>query len=185
MAMAVADPRIEEVLGFWFSPETEPRWFDSTPEFDGELYRRFGALQEGAAAGNLDTWAGTARGALALTILLDQLPRNLYRGTRRAFSCDADARRISRLALEQGFDQQVEARERAFFYLPLMHSEDLGDQQDCVRLYEALGNARSLDYAIQHRDIIARFGRFPHRNAVLARENTPDETEFLKTHKGF
>eukprot|EP01035_Chromulina_nebulosa_P032628 gene32628-43603_t len=176
---------IEDLLGFWFAEGMEARWFASTPEFDREILRRFGAVHQRAAAGGLDHWSASPEGALALILALDQFPRNMFRGTPRAFVSDAKALEISRAALAQGFDQARPPRERPFFYLPLSHSEAIADQDACVRLHEELNYEDYLDHAIQHRDIIARFGRFPHRNRILGRQDTADEREFLKTHKGF
>jgi uncharacterized protein (DUF924 family) len=183
--MAGDERQITDVLDFWFSPESEKRWFQSTPDFDRTITERFGALHGEAHAGRLDGWAQTAPGALALILLLDQFPRNMFRGTPRAFESDAKALAIARSALERGQDRERPVAERPFFYLPLEHSEDLADQEDCVRLNDTLRYEDYLDYAIQHRDIIARFGRFPHRNHILGRANTAEEAEFLKTHKGF
>jgi uncharacterized protein (DUF924 family) len=174
--MDAADRRlIDEVLGFWFSPETEARWFDSTPEFDRMISERFGALHDRALAGELDHWMGDAAGALALLILLDQFPRNMFRGTPRAFESDGKALTVSKVALENGFDKER----------PLEHSENPADQVECVRLFRELNHEDYLDYAIAHHDIVARFGRFPHRNAILGRQSSEEEQKFLKTHKGF
>ena len=119
---------IDDILSFWFAPECEEKWFNATPDFDREIADRFGALHDRALNGELDGWAETAAGALALLLLLDQFPRNMFRGTPRAFESDAKARAICRLALERSFDQERPVRERPFFYLPLEHSEDLADQ---------------------------------------------------------
>ncbi len=181
--MAQANP--QEILDFWFSKETEAHWFVRSDDLDAQIKQRFSAIYEQAAAGELDAWREDSRTALALTIILDQFPRNMFRGLPRAFATDTKARVVAKYALDKAYDQAVSDKERAFFYLPLMHSEVLEDQQRCVQLYEALGNEYSLGFAREHRDIVQRFGRFPHRNAVLGRENTPEETEFLKTHKGF
>jgi uncharacterized protein (DUF924 family) len=178
-------PPPSDVLTFWFAPDMEKKWFSSSPDFDREIENRFGALYDAAQAGRLGDWEDAPESALALCIVLDQFPRNMFRDTPRAFGSDAQAQEVSYRALQRGFDTDVEPRQRAFFYLPLMHSEDVRDQQFGVNLYRKLGNALSLDYAIQHHDIIEEFGRFPHRNKVLGRESTPAETEFLKTHKGF
>lgn len=175
----------QEVLDFWFSDNVEKHWFVRSDDLDADIKQRFSALYKQAHNGKLDDWADHLSSALALTIILDQFPRNMFRGSGRAFESDAKARQIAKAAIESGYDQQVTEKERAFFYLPLMHSEELADQQMSVELYEILGNANSLDYAHQHLDIIAQFGRFPHRNIALNRENTPQETEFLKTHSGF
>lgn len=181
----MTDPFAGDILSFWFAPEHEAFWFASTPDFDREIASRFGALHEQAHAGELDFWADTAEGALALILLLDQFPRNMFRGTPRAFESDARARAICRLALERSFDRLRPVRERPFFYLPLEHSEDLDDQRDCVRLNAELAHENYLDYAVAHHEIIDRFGRFPHRNHILGRETTAEEAEFMKTHKGF
>jgi uncharacterized protein (DUF924 family) len=140
-------------------------------------------VHHAAARGEYDAWAKTAEGALALLILLDQFPRNLYRKSAHAFATDPKARGIARAAIAEGFDRQVEPLLRPFFYLPFEHSEDLADQEACVALCERLaqetGDEETLKWARLHLDIIARFGRFPHRNAVLGRTTTPEERAFL------
>ena len=176
-----------EVLDFWFgTPRGRARreWFVKDAAFDEEIRRRFGALHEAASRRALEAWRESRDGMLALVILLDQFSRNLYRGQARAYAQDAHALECVRQALARGDDRQLAPAERQFLYLPLEHSEDL-DVQD-----EALERMRSLDYfdemrgalewARRHREIIARFGRFPHRNAALGRASTPDEVEFLK-----
>lgn len=175
----------QDILNFWFSENVEKHWFIRSDNLDEEIKQRFLSLYEKAHHGKLDDWANNAYSALALTIILDQFPRNMFRGSGRAFEADTKARQTAKTSIAQGFDQQVTVKQRMFFYLPLMHSEELADQKKSVALYEALGNASALDYAHQHLDIIAKFGRFPHRNAALKRKNTQQETEFLKTHSGF
>ena len=171
---------ISEVLGFWFGPGMAARWFVSDPTFDAEVNARLSQAAEAAARGELGAWAGTPEGSLALVLLLDQVPRNLYRGDPRAYQGDAAARAVTRRAIEAGFDRELGQAQRLFLYLPLEHSEALADQEDCCRLVEELtDNPDWADYARQHRDIIARFGRFPHRNTVLGRESTPEEQDFL------
>jgi uncharacterized protein (DUF924 family) len=174
-----------KVLDFWFQDRVEKRWFDPDPELDREIVEKFGDLYRFAREGELSDWTKTAETALALVILLDQFPRNMFRGSPQAYQSDDEARKVSRIAIANAFDQQRSAKERAFFYLPLMHSEDLLDQTECVKLYRRLQDEEELKYAIEHRDIVARFGRFPHRNKVLGRQNSEEEEEFLKTHKGF
>jgi uncharacterized protein (DUF924 family) len=174
-----------KVLDFWFSDEVEKRWFDSGPEFDSEIREKFGDLYDLAFEGELSGWTATAESALALVILFDQFPRNMFRGSPKAYQSDEQAREVSRVALANAFDQQRSQKERAFFYLPLMHSEDLLDQTECVQLYRRMKDEENLKYAIEHHDIIARFGRFPHRNVILGRQSSDEEQEFLKTHKGF
>lgn len=174
------DARIEEVLAFWFAPENRERWFTPSEAFDREIGRRFGDLMGEAAAGRLAAWSQTARGSLALCLLLDQFPRNVWRGTPRAFASDAQALAVAKAAVEAGQDRELGPAERLFLYLPFEHSEDLADQERCVRLMAELGDPEWLDYAVRHRDIVARFGRFPHRNAVLGRASTEEELAFLQ-----
>ncbi len=164
---------------YWF--ETLPReaWFGSDPTVDAELRRRFADLPDRALRGDLDAWRSTARGWLALVLALDQLPRNLYRGSARAFAYDDRARAEADAALRAGVDAGLGIHERLFLYLPFEHSEDLADQDRCCRLVAALDDATYTDFAKRHRDVIRRFGRFPHRNAVLGRTSTPAETAYL------
>lgn len=173
---AIADAA--SVVAFWREAGPE-RWFAKSDEFDRLVGLRLGPLCESAQAGSLDHWADEPAGALALSILLDQVPRNLHRATPLAYASDPKALAIAKQALERGFDQRVAEIMRPFFYLPLMHSENLADQERCLALYEAYGNAEMLYFARHHRDIIARFGRFPHRNQILGRETTPQEAQFL------
>ena len=175
----------EEILTFWLDEVGEERWYAQDEALDARVRDQFEETWEAAMEGRFGLWLTYPSGALAYIVLLDQFPRNMFRGSGRSFESNDLALRHAGAALDHGFDQQVEATARQFFYLPFMHSEDLQDQDRAVRLYEALGDESSLRFARQHREIIARFGRFPHRNAVLARESTPDETEFLKTHQGF
>lgn len=176
-----------QILDFWFgAPDSDaygkPReaWFKADEAFDAGIRQRFEAALGEAAAGAHNALSDTPEGALALTILLDQFPRNIYRGTPRAFAFDPQALAVARTALAAGHDQAVAPFQRAFLYLPFEHSESLADQERSVALFEALGDENGLDYAVRHRDIIARFGRFPHRNAILGRESTPAELSFLE-----
>ncbi|GAB3662888.1 DUF924 family protein [Ramlibacter alkalitolerans] len=171
-----ADPP-QEVLRFW--QEAGPgRWFKRDAGFDAQFRARFLASHEAAASGALDHWLASAEGALALVLLLDQFPRNAFRGTPRMYATDAKARAAADLAIRAGFDRMVPEDLRPFFYLPFMHSEQPEDLERCVHLNEPVGG-ESLRFARHHRDIVARFGRFPHRNAVLGRPSTPDEERFL------
>ena len=173
-------PAAELVLDFWFAEGMNERWFKSDEAFDREVRLALNALYTQAAAGQLNGWRESARGALALVILLDQVPRNLFRGDPRAFATDVQALAVTKSALAKGFDRELQQVERMFLYLPLEHCEDLADQELCVQLTSALDeNPDWCDYARRHRDIVARFGRFPHRNAVLGRESTPEEAAFL------
>lgn len=166
-----------EVVAFW--REAGPtRWFRKDEAFDAEFRDRFLAAHEAAARGELADWEGTATGALALLILLDQFPRNAFRGTPRMFATDPQARAVAGRAIDAGLDKATDASLRNFFYLPLQHSESLADQQRSVELTRSL-DTESLRWAVIHRDIIERFGRFPHRNALLGRTTTPQEQDFL------
>ena len=168
----------EEVVDFWRAAGPD-RWFTPDLDFDGAIRSRFFAEYEAAAAGRLAAWEETREGALALVLLLDQFPRNMFRGEARAFATDALARAVADRAFARGFDQSADLAMRSFFYLPFMHSETLADQERCVRLYDALNDAEQLRYAVEHRDVIKEFGRFPHRNTALGRVTTPAERVFL------
>lgn len=167
-----------DVVSFWQKAGPD-RWFKKDPAFDDEIRERFLATYQAAAAGQLSGWEHSADGALALLILLDQFPRNMFRGDVRAFATDPLARAITAGAIVRGFDSQVSKELRNFFYLPFEHSEDLADQERCIALNRASGDAENLKWAEIHADIIRRFGRFPHRNAALGRTTTPEEQAFL------
>lgn len=171
----------EAVLTFWFD-ETKPcQWFRRDARFDHTCRARFGALHAAACAGRLDVWRAHPRFSLALIIILDQFSRNIYRDEPRAFAQDAHALRMARDAISRRFDMLVSDQKKAFFYMPFMHAEDLAVQEESVRLFKArLPGTMNLPYALEHRDIIARFGRFPHRNRILGRTSTPEEIAFLK-----
>lgn len=175
----------QQVLDFWFSDEMRPSWFAKSDQIDARIRDDFADTYAAAHDGQLDGWMEDADSALALVITLDQFPRNIFRGSPRSFESNDLALRHAKDALDRGHDQQQSPERRQFLYLPFMHSEELADQERSVQLYEALGNEHSLHFARDHRDIVARFGRFPHRNAVLGRDSTPEEAEFLKTHTGF
>lgn len=181
------DPIAEDILTFWFettdlSADHEKRqvWFRSTPEFDGHLIENYTAIHERAAAGDLDHLMENAEDCLTLIIALDQFPRNIFRGTARAFASDPKARDVARHALERGYDQIFSRWPKTFAYLPFEHSEELADQERALELYLSLDNEESVKSAIAHHGAIKRFGRFPHRNAVVGRQNTPEEEEYLK-----
>ncbi len=169
---------IADIVSFWREAGPE-KWFEKDDNFDLTIRSRFLAIHEAAARGELAAFEDSAEGALALLILLDQFPRNMFRNSARAFATDHLARAVADRALARGFDLAVDETMRPFFYLPFMHSELLADQDRCLRLYEAFGDPEQLRFAVTHRDIIAKFGRFPHRNRVLGRKTTPAEREFL------
>jgi uncharacterized protein (DUF924 family) len=184
--------RARALLDAWFGPPGDPDrerqreiWFKSTAEFDASLRRAFLTDYEAAAAGQLRSWEALPEGALALVLLLDQIPRNIFRGTPRAYAADAAARAVADRALERGFDRLFPLVWRRFFYMPLHHSENLEDQRRSVALFEA--GPRDPDrkaslrrYGRPYIEVIERFGRFPHRNAILGRESTPEEIAFLE-----
>lgn len=183
----VSDTIFREVLEFWFGNEpgkSRGEWFRKDAGFDAEIRRRFGALHARAAGRGLESWRASPEQMLALIVVLDQFSRNLHRGDARAFAQDAHARECARQALGRGDDAALLPVQRQFIYLPLEHSEDLADQEACVELMRSLDayeETRGLAvWAEKHRDIVLRFGRFPHRNAALGRPSTGEESEFLK-----
>lgn len=177
---STGDDGIRTVLDFWFAPESRPYWFERSEGFDAAVEEVLEPLHRLAVADALEHWRDSPKGALALVLLLDQVPRNIYRGQVLAFAFDARARAVADGALSAGFDRQLEPAERFFLYLPFEHSEDLDDQERALELIAALGDEGWTWYARRHRDIIARFGRFPHRNATLGRETTQAEAQFLQ-----
>lgn len=172
----IEDPSV--VIEFWREAGPE-KWFVKDLEFDAEIARQFGDAHELAAVGGFDDWAATPDGALALILILDQFSRNLHRDSNLAFAQDARCLKITRKVLEAGFDRDMPDDLRSFAYMPLMHSENLEDQELCIEKMREIGNDGGVDYGIIHRDIIKEFGRFPHRNAVLGRETTRKEQKFL------
>lgn len=166
------------VLAFW--REAGPDlWFKHDEGLDASIRTRFAATYEDAASGLLNTWENSSEGALALVIVLDQFPRNMFRGSARSFATDTRARTLAERAIARGFDGETPMPERVFFYLPFEHSETLADQERAVELIKATGDADFLKWAQLHADIIRRFSRFPHRNALLGRVSTPEEQAFL------
>jgi uncharacterized protein (DUF924 family) len=172
------DVTAADVLAFWRQAGSE-RWYTRDDAFDAEVKARYLQLWERAAAGKLSAWEDGDDGALALTIVLDQFPRNMFRGDPRTYASDAAAREVAGRALERGVDARVAEDLREFLYLPFMHSEHLADQLRCVDLFRKAGGADNLKYAEGHAVIIERFGRFPHRNRILGRPMTAEEQAFL------
>ena len=177
--MSLKSPR--EILDFWFKEIPSERWFKADAAFDAEVRQRFGETWRAARDGLLRDWLESKESTLALILVLDQFPRNMFRASREAFATDSMAREAARHAIAQGFDLAATPDERSFMYLPLQHSEDLADQELSVRLTaERVGEHHSsYPYALRHRDTIARFGRFPARNAALGRQSTSEEIGFL------
>jgi len=167
-----------DILAFWRDAGPD-RWYRRDDGFDAEVRRRFLGLWQCAAAGELSSWETSDDGALALVIVLDQFPRNMFRGDIRTYASDALARDVARRAIDRGGDARIDPPLREFLYLPFMHSEHLADQLRCIELSRAAGHAENLKWAEHHAGIIRRFGRFPHRNPLLGRATTPDEQAFL------
>jgi len=189
----------EDVLSFWFGPaepggwcgkEVSQRWYKKDEAFDRAIEQKFRATHEAAVAGSCDAWLASPDGCLAVVILLDQFSRNMFRGTPGMFASDVQALEIAKEGMKRGDHLRLEGHRRSFFYMPLMHSEALADQEECVRLFAEMVEATmdsgpsrvegSLDFAKRHRDIVLQFGRFPHRNEVLGRESTAEEAAFLR-----
>lgn len=179
----------QAVLAFWFDPAQQPHWFDASPQFDAIIRDRFGGTYRLAAQGKLEQWIDTPQGWLALLIVLDQFSRNLHRDDPRAWAQDLQAQRLALWGIKEGYDRPLPPMQRVFAYMPLEHAEDMRLQRHCVALFEALCEQLSteerhrytgfLDYARRHQAVIARFGRFPHRNARLGRPCTPEELQYL------
>ena len=191
-------PGADAVLQFWFGELDEhglsddehvPRWFKKSAEFDATVVDRFAADHEAARTGGRAAWLSSPRGSLAYIIVLDQFSRNMFRGDPGSWATDVQALAAAKSLIDSGADQALRTHERVFVYMPLMHSENIADQERCIALFqnlvdESVGQAKdavsnNVAYAVMHRDIVARFGRFPHRNAILGRVSTPEEVEFL------
>ena len=175
--MNVSDVNPAEIVEFWRGAGPE-RWFKVEPDFDAACGRFRDAVRS-AGAGAFAAWSEKPVGALALVLLLDQLPRNLFRGTARAYAFDPLALAEAGRAVWAGHDLAIDEEVRTFFYLPFTHAEEVGAQKTALRLYERLGEPESLGWARHHHDVVARFGRFPHRNTILGRESTAEELAFL------
>ena len=183
METAIASP--EDIIAFWFAEPVQALWFNSTLEFDQNLRDRFLVTYRAAAAGQLAEWEQTPAGALSLTVALDQFPLYMFRGQPESFATEAAARAVVDPPKACGFDQLLTPTERLFLYLPFMHSENLADQDRSVQLFEQLNLDDSARFARHHRDLIVRLGRFPHRNAILGRDSTPEETAYLASAAAF
>jgi len=170
---------IQDVLEFWFGEDSRRHWFQRDPAFDQAIRGRFAELYARAASGELKTWETSAEGCLALCVLLDQVPRNMFRGDPRAFETDERALAIAEQALAKGYDRDLRVERKQFLYMPFMHSESLPNQLRALALFESQGMAVNRRYAEQHLALIRRFGRFPHRNAILGRPNTAAEATYL------
>jgi uncharacterized protein (DUF924 family) len=179
MISADDQARIDDLLDFWFADETKANWWQASAAFDRLCKERYAGLAADAAAGRLGPWEASAEGALACCLLLDQLPRNLHRGTPDAFATDPAAVAVADRAVQAGHDRALPPDRRAFLYMPFMHSERLEHQEQGIALFKALADEKSVEFAEEHAEVIRRFGRFPHRNRILGRETTDAEAAFL------
>lgn len=173
----------QEVLRYWFGELTPRDWFAGEASLDEDIRRRFADLRREVAACPPDAATAPAAEILAAVIVLDQFSRNMFRGSPKAFAGDPLARQLAREAIRRGIDREMGPQERRFLYMPLMHSESAADQRESLRLFEALGEEYGARYARHHKEVIDRFGRFPHRNAVLGRQSTAEELAYLSTHR--
>jgi len=175
----------QALIDFWFSAEVSHYWFKSSKEFDAQLLDDYGSIWQQAKQGELDDWQQAATGSLALVIVLDQFPLNMFRGTAKSFSTEAQSRAVARKAIEIGHDQVLAPDQKSFIYMPFMHSEDLKDQALGIELFSQPGLENSLRFAKHHYGVVERFGRFPHRNQILGRESSRAEVEYLNSKQGF
>ena len=171
----------QDIINFWFNEATPKQWFVKDEEFDALIYDRFSEVYDAASNCELFAWRSTPTGRLAEIIVLDQFPRNMFRDTSAAFATDTLALCLAQEAVAQSDDQKLPSQQRAFLYMPYMHSESPAIHQGAVKLFEQPGMETNLDYELKHQTIIERFGRYPHRNEALGRESTPEELEFLQT----
>lgn len=169
----------QDILDFWFSAENQPNWFAKSDHFDQSLTEQFSEILEQASQAELWSWRKTAEGRLAEIIVLDQFSRNIFRGTARAFAQDSLALALAQEAISLDLDKQLSPEQRAFLYMPFMHSESRLIHEYVFKLFQRLGNPSNLEYEIKHKIIIERFGRYPHRNQILGRESTEEELSFL------
>ena len=175
----------QALVDFWFSETASQYWFKSTEVFDQQLRDDYAELWQQAKDGQLDSWKAQPMGCLALVILLDQLPLNMFRGTAKSFSTEAQSREVAALAIDRGFDVDMDSKRKGFLYMPFMHSEEMLDQERSVDLFNQPGLEDNYRFAQHHYGIVERFGRFPHRNEILGRENSDAEIEYLNSKQGF
>jgi len=176
---------IEQVLNFWFTKPISDHWFSSTPEIDQFITDNYGSIWEQAKEGDLNLWKESADGCLALCIILDQMPLNMFRGTAKSFSTEQQAVEITKHAIEKGFDNEIRIDRVSFLYMPLMHSENMNDQNLAVLCFEKAALENNLHFAKHHRGIVEKYGRFPHRNEALSRKSSQAEIDYLTSDKAF
>jgi len=175
----------QQIIDFWFADEVRKLWFKSTAEFDRTICERFEDILKQADRGELDHWTESAEGCLALVIILDQFPLNMFRGSAQSFATEAQSREVARVVIEKGFDKMLPAEQQAFLYMPFMHSEDLADQELALKLFDQPGMESNLRFARHHHAIVETYGRFPHRNTALGRTSTAAEIEYLNSREAF
>lgn len=174
-----------DIINFWYLQRIQEQWFKSTPELDNEIRDTYYLLWKKAASGELDNWTSSAIGCLSLTIILDQFPLNMFRGQAKSFSSEEKSIQVAKIAISQELDKQLTKEQKIFLYMPLMHSENLIDQDMAIELFELAGLESNLRFAKHHRSIIKRFGRFPHRNIALNRESSDEEIAYLHSKEAF
>ncbi|MDP1681491.1 MAG: DUF924 family protein [Burkholderiales bacterium] len=175
----------KDILDFWFAEAMRSKWFAATPQLDAAIRVQFEPVWESAMRGELDDWLSSPDGCLALVIILDQMPLNMFRGTAKSFASEAKSREIAQHAIDQGYNKRIDPARLAFLYMPFMHSENLADQDLSVALFESAGLENNLRFAKHHQEIVRRFGRFPHRNAILGRVSTAEELDYLNSKEAF
>lgn len=174
-----------EIINYWYSDRIRKHWFASTPELDQEIKTKYEPIWQQAAGGKLEEWNNTPDGCLALVIVLDQFPLNMFRGTAKSFQTESKAIEVTISAINSGFEKKLDKDKLSFLFMPLMHSEEIEHQDLSVKLFGEYDLGNNLRFAQHHRDIIKRFGRFPHRNNILMRKNTREETEYLNSKHAF
>ena len=174
-----------DIINYWYSDRMKKHWFDSNPEIDNEIKNNYEKVWEQAADGKLDQWKNTAEGCLALVIILDQFPLNMFRGNIKSFQTEGKAIEVTMTAIKSDFVKEIDKDKLSFLFMPLMHSENIEDQNLSVKLFEEHNLSNNLRFAKHHRDIVKKFGRFPHRNSILLRESTKEETEYINSKNAF
>jgi len=176
---------INDLINYWYSENMSRHWFNATDEIDSQIREEYEALWQAARNGELNQWMDSAQGCLALNIILDQFPLNMFRGQAESFSTEQQAVKVAHYAINKGFDQSIPKQQLAFLFMPLMHSENIQDQDLAVSCFEKAGLEENAKFARHHRDIVMRFGRFPHRNVILNRENSQQERIYLASSEAF
>lgn len=175
----------EDIIAYWYSERIRPQWFNASPTLDEEIRQHYEPIWRKACAGELDLWLQTASGSLALIIILDQFPLNMYRGKPESFQSEQQAVKVSLQAIDKAYDKELPREQLSFLFMPLMHSENMQHQNLAVEMYERHDLTQNLDFARHHREIIRKFARFPHRNAILDRESSDEEREYLSSQGAF